>query len=74
MYILINVYDSQRGKVNSYIRAFKLFLTNSMKNGIVNTATQADIWGSHTSLEMRWKVVWECSSVTMSINTFTPLH
>lgn len=74
VYGLINVYDSQRDRLNSYIRAFKLILTNSIENGIVNTVTQADIWGSHMSLEMKWKVVWEYSSVFMPINTFPPLH
>lgn len=68
MYGLINVYDSQRERLNSYIRAFKLILTNFTENSIGETLQLELTYGGLVSLEMRWNVVWEYYSVSMSIN------
>lgn len=72
MHDLINVYDSQRKRFNSFLRASKSILANSTENWIVNSDTQADMWGSHKSLEMRWEVVWEycfCADQYISSST-----
>lgn len=68
VYSLINVYDPQRERLNSYIRAFKLILSNFTENSVVETLQLKLIYGGLESLEMRWNVVSEYYSVSMPIN------
>lgn len=53
---------------NSYIRAFKLILTNSTENSIGETLQLKLTYEGLVSLAMRQNVVWKYYSISMPIN------